>query len=89
MAAKSCKIVQWRARHDSNVGPLPSERQTPSPQSRNNAFIRAQEMGCCKPLATTPQRASLLGATLPCETALWLFHDVDRRQKLKGWPESG
>jgi hypothetical protein len=22
---------------------------------------------------------------LPCETALWLFHDVDRRQQLKGW----
>ena len=21
----------------------------------------------------------------PCETALWLFHDVDRRRKLKGW----
>src|SRR5258708_4994982 len=41
-------------------------------------------MGCCKPPATTPQRASLLRATPPCETALWLFHDVDRRRKLKG-----
>src|SRR5229473_458328 len=41
-------------------------------------------MGCCKPPATTPQRASLLRATLPRETALWLFHDVDRRRKLKG-----
>ena len=27
----------------------------------------------------------LLRATLPCETALWLFHDVDRRRKLKDW----
>ena len=27
----------------------------------------------------------LLRATLPCETALWLFHDVDRRRKLKRW----
>jgi hypothetical protein len=35
--------------------------------------------------ATTPQRATLLRATLPCETALWLFHAVDRRRKLKGW----
>jgi len=41
-------------------------------------------MGSCKP-AATPQRASLLRATLPCETALWLFHDVDRQRKLKGW----
>ena len=40
-------------------------------------------MGCCKP-ATTPQRASLLCATLPCKTALLLFLDVDRRRKLKG-----
>src|SRR5438876_2872857 len=40
-------------------------------------------MGSSKP-ATTPQRASLLRATLPCETALWLFLDVDRRRKLKG-----
>jgi hypothetical protein len=40
-------------------------------------------MGCSKQ-ATTPQRASLLRATLPCETALWLFLDVDRRRKLKG-----
>jgi hypothetical protein len=22
---------------------------------------------------------------LPCETALWLFHEVGRRRKLKGW----
>src|SRR5580692_10532390 len=42
-------------------------------------------MGCCKSPATTPQRACLPRATLPCETALWLFHDVDRRRKLKGW----
>src|SRR5467141_988059 len=40
-------------------------------------------MGCSKPV-TTPQRAPLLRATLPCETALWLFLDVDRRRKLKG-----
>jgi hypothetical protein len=33
---------------------------------------------------TTPQRAPLLRATLPCETALWLFLDVDRRRKLRG-----
>lgn len=30
----------------------------------------------------------LLRATLPCETALWLFHDVDRRRKLKGWAKT-
>ena len=42
-------------------------------------------MGCCKSPATTPQRACLLRAALLCETALWLFHDVDRRRKLKGW----
>src|SRR5258708_24175422 len=29
--------------------------------------------------------ARLFRATLPCEAALWLFHDVDRRRKLKGW----
>jgi hypothetical protein len=26
----------------------------------------------------------VLRVRLPCETALWLFHDVDRRQKLEG-----
>ena len=31
------------------------------------------------------QAASLLRVTLPCETALCFFHDVDRRRKLKGW----
>ena len=41
-------------------------------------------MGVASPRATTPQRATLLRATLPGETALWLFHDVDRRQILKG-----
>ncbi len=43
--------------------------QTPTPQSRSNAFSQSQEWGSCKP-ATTPQRASLLRATLPRETAL-------------------
>src|SRR5712664_1912893 len=42
-------------------------------------------MGVASPRATTPHRATLLRATLPCETALWLFHDVGRRRKLKGW----
>ena len=46
-----------------------------------NRICSVARTGCCKPLATTPQRASLLRATLPCETALWLFHDVDRRRK--------
>jgi hypothetical protein len=46
-------------------------------------------MGCCKPTATTPRRASLLRATMPCEAALWLCHDVDRRRKLKGWARTG
>jgi hypothetical protein len=63
---------------------LPSEGRRPRPQSRNNAFIRSQEWGVASPLATTPQRAALLRVTLPGETALWLFHDVDRRRKLKG-----
>jgi hypothetical protein len=54
----------------------------PIPEQRIYSIAR---MGCCKPPATTPQLASLLRATLPCETALWLFHDVDRRRKLKGW----
>ncbi len=46
----------------------------PIPEQRIYSFAR---MGCCKPPATTPQRASLLRAPLPCETALWLVHDVD------------
>jgi len=45
--------------------------------------------GCCKPPDNHAQRATLLRATLPCETALWLFHDVDRRRKLKGWARTG
>ena len=52
----------------------------PRAQSRTNAFNRSQVWGVASPPATTPQRASLLRATLPCETALWLSHDVDRRQ---------
>jgi hypothetical protein len=56
--------------------------QTPTPQSRNNAFNQSQEWSVAPP--TTPQPAFLLRATFPCETALWLFHDVDRRRKLKG-----
>jgi hypothetical protein len=58
--------------------------QTPTPPIPEQRIYSIARMGCCKPPATTPQRVSLLRATLPCETALWLFHDVDRR-RLKGW----
>ena len=56
----------------------------PIPEQRIYSIAR---MGCCKPPATTPQRASLLRAALPCETALWLFMTsiTDRRLKLMGW----
>jgi hypothetical protein len=42
-------------------------------------------MECCTPPGNHATACLLLRATLPCETALWLFHDVDRRRKLKGW----
>ncbi len=58
--------------------------QTPTPPISEQRIYSVARMGCCKPLATTPQRAALLRVTLPSETALWLFHDVDRRRKLKG-----
>ena len=58
--------------------------QTPAPPIPEQRIYSIARMGCCKPPATTPQLASLLRATLPCETALWLFRDVDRRRKLKG-----
>src|SRR5882724_8862038 len=58
--------------------------QTPTPPNPETTHYSIARMGCCKPPATTPQLASLLRATLPGETALWLFHDVDRRRKLKG-----
>ena len=58
--------------------------QTPTPPISEQRIYSVARMGCCKPLATTPQRAALLRVTLPGETALWLFHDVDRRRKLKG-----
>ena len=58
--------------------------QTPTPPISEQRIYSVARMGCCKPLTTTPQRAALLRVTLPSETALWLFHDVDRRRKLKG-----
>src|ERR1700730_9273639 len=63
--------------------------QTPTPPIPEQRIYSIARMGCCKPPATTPQRASLLRAALPCETALWLFHDVDRRRKLKGRARTG
>ena len=60
----------------------------PTPQSRNNAFNQSQEW-VLQPPGNHATACLLLRATLPCETALWLFHDVDRRRKLKGWPEPG
>jgi hypothetical protein len=47
--------------------------QTPTPPISEQRIYSVARMGCCKPPATTPQRASLLCATLPCETALCLF----------------
>jgi len=63
---------------------LPSEgkRRAPNP---GTTHLFNRKNGVLQAPGTTPQRASLLRATLPCETALWLFHDVDRRQKLMGW----
>ena len=57
----------------------------PRPQLPEQRILSIARIGCCKSLATTPQPAFLLRATFPCEIALWLFYDVDRRRKLKGW----
>ena len=89
-------LSEGRGRYDFVAHPTRFERvtfafggQTPAPPIPEQRIYSIARMGCCKPPATTPQLASLLRATLPCETALWLFHDVDRRRKLKGWARTG
>jgi len=41
----------------------------------------------CKPPGNHATACHILRATLPCETALWLFHDVDSQRKLKAGPD--
>jgi hypothetical protein len=52
-------------------------------QRGRNPEAGIARMGIASP-AATPQRATLLRASLPCETAAWLFHNVDRRRTLNG-----
>jgi hypothetical protein len=54
------------------------------PPNPGTLHLINRKNGVLQAPATTPQRAALFRATLPCETALWLFQDVDRRRKLKG-----
>jgi hypothetical protein len=63
-----------------------SERLQISKTSVATYLLRTREAGLSWPLPPTyDSEAALLRATFPCETALWLFQDFDRRRKLKGW----
>jgi hypothetical protein len=75
----SCRVRSDRHRSRKSLNLWLPSFDLPSARNRlTHAF------GVWRANAQLPIAEHLLRVRLPCETALWLFHDFDRRQKLEG-----